>query len=132
MRALIATSARRADRVDRTDHARPDAEAAGRRRAGLLRPARHLNGPTEAINGRLEHLRGSALGFRNLTNAVTHRSTGGSARASNPEVAGARARVAVLGRRVLGCYGSAPFRSASSPGSRGARRVGRYHPFWGS
>ena len=23
------------------------------------------NGPTEAINGRLEHLRGSALGFRN-------------------------------------------------------------------
>jgi transposase len=26
------------------------------------------NGPTEAFNGRLEHLRGSALGFRNLTN----------------------------------------------------------------
>jgi transposase len=26
------------------------------------------NGPTEAINGRLEHLHGSALGFRNLTN----------------------------------------------------------------
>ena len=26
------------------------------------------DGPTEAINGRLEHLRGSALGFRNLTN----------------------------------------------------------------
>ena len=26
------------------------------------------NGPSEAINGRLEHLRGSALGFRNLTN----------------------------------------------------------------
>ena len=25
------------------------------------------NGPTEAINGRLEHLRGTALGFRNLT-----------------------------------------------------------------
>lgn len=25
------------------------------------------NGPTGAINGRLEHLRGSALGFRNLT-----------------------------------------------------------------
>ena len=23
--------------------------------------------PTQAINGRLEHLRGSALGFRNLT-----------------------------------------------------------------
>ena len=28
-------------------------------------------GPTEAINGRLEHLRGSALGFRNLTNYIT-------------------------------------------------------------
>ncbi len=29
------------------------------------------NGPTEALNGRLEHLRGSALGFRNLTNHIT-------------------------------------------------------------
>jgi transposase len=28
------------------------------------------NGPAEAINGRLEHLRGSALGFRNLTNYI--------------------------------------------------------------
>ena len=28
-------------------------------------------GPTEAINGRLEHLRGSALGFRNLTHYIT-------------------------------------------------------------
>ena len=28
------------------------------------------NGPTEAIDGRLEHLRGSALGFRNLTNYI--------------------------------------------------------------
>jgi transposase len=28
------------------------------------------NGHTEAINGRLEHLRGSALGFRNLTNYI--------------------------------------------------------------
>ena len=26
------------------------------------------NGPTEAINGRAEHLRGIALGFRNLMN----------------------------------------------------------------
>lgn len=26
--------------------------------------------PTEAINGRLEHLRGSALGFRNLSNYI--------------------------------------------------------------
>ncbi len=28
------------------------------------------NGPTEVINGRLEHLRGSALGFRNLTTYI--------------------------------------------------------------
>ena len=28
------------------------------------------NGPTGAINGRLEHLRGSALGFRNLANYI--------------------------------------------------------------
>jgi len=26
------------------------------------------NGPTQALNGRLEHLRGSALGFRSLAN----------------------------------------------------------------
>jgi len=30
------------------------------------------NGPTEAVNGRLEHLRGSALGFRNLTNYIAY------------------------------------------------------------
>lgn len=29
------------------------------------------NGPTEAINGRIEHLRGIALGFRNLTHYTT-------------------------------------------------------------
>ncbi|PMC74601.1 transposase, partial [Brachybacterium sp. UMB0905] len=28
------------------------------------------NGPTEAINSRLEHLRGTALGFRNLAHYV--------------------------------------------------------------
>ena len=28
------------------------------------------NGPTKAINGRLEHLRGSAPGFQNLTNYI--------------------------------------------------------------
>jgi transposase len=36
------------------------------------------NGPTEAINGRPEHLHGSALGFRNLTHYITRRlETGG-------------------------------------------------------
>ena len=38
--------------------------------AYLDRP-RTSNGPTEAINGRLEHLRGTALGFRNLANYIT-------------------------------------------------------------
>ncbi|MGP5615338.1 transposase, partial [Corynebacterium variabile] len=28
------------------------------------------NGPVEAINGRLEHLRGIALGFRNLDHYI--------------------------------------------------------------
>ena len=38
------------------------------------------NGPTKAINGRLEHLRGNVLGFRNLTNSVARSllETGGS------------------------------------------------------
>ena len=30
------------------------------------------NGPTEALNGGLEHLRGSALGFRNLTHYIAY------------------------------------------------------------
>ena len=42
------------------------------------------NGPTEAINGRLEHLRGSALGFRNLTNYIAR---------SLPESGGFRPRL---------------------------------------
>lgn len=45
-----------------------------RRRADILAYFDHTrtsNGPTEAINGRLEHLRGSALGFRNLTHYIT-------------------------------------------------------------
>ncbi len=37
---------------------------------GSLSALSDNNGPTEAINGRLEHLRGSALGFRNLTNYI--------------------------------------------------------------
>jgi transposase len=28
------------------------------------------NGPTETMNGRLEHLRGSAMGFRSLANYI--------------------------------------------------------------
>jgi transposase len=44
------------------------------------------NGPTEAVNGRLEHLRGSALGFRNLTNYIARSllETGGFRRRLHP------------------------------------------------
>ncbi|WP_055085945.1 ISL3 family transposase [Kocuria salsicia] len=44
-----------------------------RRRDNILAFFDHTgssNGPTEAINGRLEHLRGTALGFRNLTHYI--------------------------------------------------------------
>lgn len=45
-----------------------------RRRADVLAFFDHSgtsSGPTEAINGLLEHLRGTARGFRNLTNYIT-------------------------------------------------------------
>ena len=44
-----------------------------RRRADVLAYFDHpgtSNGPTEAINGLLEHLRGTARGFRNLTHYI--------------------------------------------------------------
>ena len=46
------------------------------------------NGPTEAINGRLEHLRGSALGFRNLTNYIARSllETGGFRHRLHPQL----------------------------------------------
>ncbi|MFV0634322.1 ISL3 family transposase [Demequina sp.] len=46
------------------------------------------NGPTEAINGRLEHLRGSALGFRNLEHYITRTllETGGFRPALHPHL----------------------------------------------
>jgi len=63
------------------------------------------NGPTEAINGRLEHLRGSALGFRNLTNYIARSllETGGfspdpRARLSRGVVSGSVPRVGVWAR----------------------------------
>ena len=51
-------------------HAWPDAEETSVL-AYFDRPSTS-NGPTEALNGRLEHLRGSALGFRNLTNYIAY------------------------------------------------------------
>jgi transposase len=46
------------------------------------------NGPTEAINGRLEHLRGIALGFRNLANYIARSllETGGLKPALHPQL----------------------------------------------
>ena len=46
------------------------------------------NGPAEAINGRLEHLRGSALGFRNLTNYIARSllETGGFRHRLHPQL----------------------------------------------
>ena len=46
------------------------------------------NGPTEAINGRLEHLRGSALGFRNLTHYIARSllETGGFTARLHPRI----------------------------------------------
>ncbi len=49
------------------------AQTLRRRRNDILAYFTHpysSNGPTEAINGRLEHLRGIALGFRNLGNYI--------------------------------------------------------------
>src|SRR4029453_5875368 len=80
------------ERTGRGHHARPHVEE---RAADVLayfdRPGTS-NGPTEAINGRLEHLRGSALGFRNLTN-YTARSlleTGGFRHALHPALVKSR------------------------------------------
>ena len=46
------------------------------------------NGPTKAINGRLEHLRGSALRFRNLTHYITRPllETGGFKHPTTPPI----------------------------------------------
>lgn len=57
---------RRAHRAGGTGSMGPHSAPPPRRHPGLLR--HHTsNGPTEAINGRLESLRRNALGFRNLT-----------------------------------------------------------------
>jgi transposase len=65
LRAGVPAALTELRRLGRTLHRR-----AGDVLAYFDRP-RTSNGPTEALNGRLEHLRGSALGFRNLTNYIT-------------------------------------------------------------
>lgn len=62
-----------------------------RRRQDILAYFDHprtSNGPTEAINGRLEHLRGSALGFRNLAHYIARSllETGGFRPALHPQL----------------------------------------------
>jgi len=61
------------------------------------------NGPTEAINGRLEHLRGTALGFRNLTNYILRSllDTGGFRPQLHPHLRSATLRMFRRGR--AGC-----------------------------
>ena len=56
----------------RDPYAGPDPQASSRWPAGLFRPSPTSNGPTEAINGRLERIRGSALGFRNFRHPHAH------------------------------------------------------------
>src|SRR3712207_5611535 len=65
------------------------------------------NGPTEAINGRLEHLRGSALGFRNLTNYIARclLETGGVRPPHTPHLAKAKS---VWGGLALSCVCAPP------------------------
>ena len=62
-----------------------------RRKSDILAYFDHVgcsNGPTEALNGRLEHLRGIALGFRNLTHYVARSllETGGFRKVLHPHL----------------------------------------------
>ncbi|GAB3897540.1 hypothetical protein GCM10027612_54040 [Microbispora bryophytorum subsp. camponoti] len=75
------------------------------------------NGPTEAINGRLEHLRGSALDFRNLTNYIARSllETGGFRPRLHPRLRRAcfpawrcRRRAALKSRSRIHSHGEAP------------------------
>lgn len=61
---------RRCRRAERGHDARPDAETPCRRRARILDRPGTSNGLNAALNGRLEHLPRSALGFRNLANST--------------------------------------------------------------
>ena len=97
------------------------------------------NGPTEAINGRLEHLRGSALGFRNLTNYIARSllETGGfrpptatssAVKRPQPTVSAARASLVSSTEKRSGCqsWGSQS-RISSAPSPMGVAR-GSYPP----
>ena len=70
MMAAIITALRR-DVPDALEELAQLGRTLWRRRADVLAYFDHhaSNGPTEAINGRLEALRRNALGFRNLTHS---------------------------------------------------------------
>ena len=72
-------------------HVRNQARRGARGRRGGLHCGAYVPiVPTEAINGRLEHLRGSALGFRNPTHCIAR---------SLSEAGGFRLRLHPAGRR---------------------------------
>jgi len=68
--ALWSCTTGRPERGKSPNASRPRRRTAPATSAYFDRPGTS-NGPTEAINGRLEHLRGTALGFRNVTNYIT-------------------------------------------------------------
>ncbi len=89
------------------------------------------NRPTEAINGRLEHLRGSALGFRNLTNHIAARDRRiqdptpppSAVKRPQPAVSAARASLVSSTEKRSGCqsWGSQS-RISSAPSPMGVAR----------
>ena len=74
-RELMATChrvrlARRPGRAARAEHTRAQLKKRAADVLAYFDRTGTSNGPTAAINGRLEHLRGSAPGFRSLTNYI--------------------------------------------------------------
>ncbi len=85
------------------------------------------NGPTEAINGRLEHLRGSALGFRNLPNYIARSllEAGGFRPRLHPRLGRAGLCNRLVGARL-------PFEGRTDAGSSRTplRHACRTHTIW--
>jgi hypothetical protein len=93
------------------------------------------NGPAEVINGRLEHLRGSALEFRNLTNYIARSlleaggvqaptPTPSAVKRPQPAASAARASLVSSTEKRSGCqsWGSQS-RISSAPSPMGVARV---------
>src|SRR3546814_20389468 len=94
------------------------------------------NGPTEAINGRLEHLRGSALGFRNLTNYIARSllEAGGFRPRLHPQLGRARQPPPSVAGRPWAARHNRPTRHRTRPGMIGRAasrdRVGTAGEIW--